>query len=250
MSELLVSVRSVGEASKALEGGAGILDVKEPSRGSLGMADLETMEGVQEVAGPDRMVSAALGEMRDWEGRTPPVLPAGLSYVKVGLAGLAGRSGWARALETLRRRLDVPREAFIPAVYVDRARALAPAAEDVAEAAGDFGWAGVLLDTCIKDGRTLETWIAFTRLQRLCERCGTQGLSVALAGSLDALAIRRLMPLRPDVFAVRGAACAAGDRQGDIQAEAVRALAALVRGEASNGRSAASIQPAGDHPLR
>ena len=37
--QLLVSVRSAGEAVDALAGGCQILDVKDPSRGSLGRAD-------------------------------------------------------------------------------------------------------------------------------------------------------------------------------------------------------------------
>ena len=40
MSGLLVSVRNVEEALAALEGGASLIDVKEPSRGPLGRAAL------------------------------------------------------------------------------------------------------------------------------------------------------------------------------------------------------------------
>ena len=39
---LLVSVRCVDEVAAAIEGGAEIIDVKEPSHGSLGMALPET----------------------------------------------------------------------------------------------------------------------------------------------------------------------------------------------------------------
>ena len=39
--QLLVSVRSAEEARAALEGGAALIDVKEPSRGSLGSASVE-----------------------------------------------------------------------------------------------------------------------------------------------------------------------------------------------------------------
>ncbi len=39
MTRLLVSVRSAAEAEIALSAGADLIDVKEPSRGSLGAAD-------------------------------------------------------------------------------------------------------------------------------------------------------------------------------------------------------------------
>jgi uncharacterized protein (UPF0264 family) len=51
---------------------------------------------------------------------------------------------------------------------------------------------------------------------------------VALAGSLGEPEIRTLLPARPDWFAVRGAACMAGDRHGTIAAEQVRRLADLI----------------------
>ena len=44
--KLLVSVRSLGEALTALQGGCDWLDVKEPSAGSLGAASLSTLQEI------------------------------------------------------------------------------------------------------------------------------------------------------------------------------------------------------------
>src|SRR2546422_749077 len=96
--QLLVSVRNSVEACEALAGGCQILDVKEPRRGSLGMADPAEMVAILEVAhrtAPGLPVSAALGEAREWSPeRAIPVLPAGLDYVKLGTAGLAACEDW------------------------------------------------------------------------------------------------------------------------------------------------------------
>jgi uncharacterized protein (UPF0264 family) len=64
--QLLVSVRDVAEAEAALAGGADIIDIKEPRRGALGMADAAMIAEI--VACVDRRVpvSAALGELREW----------------------------------------------------------------------------------------------------------------------------------------------------------------------------------------
>ena len=43
---LLVSVRSPEEAAAAMAGGANIIDVKEPTRGSLGMAGVDVIEAI------------------------------------------------------------------------------------------------------------------------------------------------------------------------------------------------------------
>src|SRR2546430_1416012 len=54
---LLVSVRSVDEALAALEGGADLIDAKEPSRGSLGQADLDVLEAIVSKVGRRTPVS-------------------------------------------------------------------------------------------------------------------------------------------------------------------------------------------------
>ncbi|MEK6259990.1 MAG: (5-formylfuran-3-yl)methyl phosphate synthase, partial [Planctomycetota bacterium] len=51
---LLVSVRSPEEALAAIEGGADILDVKEPTRGSLGMANIEIIAAIARRVAEDR----------------------------------------------------------------------------------------------------------------------------------------------------------------------------------------------------
>ena len=71
---------------------------------------------------------------------------------------------------------------------------------------------GVLFDTWGKsNGPGIDlTW------QPHVNRVQSSGRFVALAGSLDAKAIRRLAPSAPEIFAVRGSACAGGDRLGPI----------------------------------
>ncbi len=84
MTQLLVSVRSAAEAEAALAGGAHVIDVKEPSRGSLGRADDATIDEVVRVVAGRRPVSAALGELHDF-GEWPECLPQ-LQFVKWGLS--------------------------------------------------------------------------------------------------------------------------------------------------------------------
>ena len=62
---LLVSVRNVTEALTALEAGADVIDVKEPTRGSLGAADSATLAAIAQAVGGRAPVTAALGELTD-----------------------------------------------------------------------------------------------------------------------------------------------------------------------------------------
>ncbi|HEV3164614.1 MAG TPA: (5-formylfuran-3-yl)methyl phosphate synthase, partial [Isosphaeraceae bacterium] len=72
MAGLLVSVRSVEEAQRALAGGAAVIDIKEPARGPLGQADPEIWQAVREAVPPHLPVSAALGELIDWQDDNRP----------------------------------------------------------------------------------------------------------------------------------------------------------------------------------
>ena len=72
---LLVSVRSAAESLVALEGGASIIDIKEPAKGSLGRASRAVQTDVvsalrgQRARGPEPgrrvTVTAALGELTE-----------------------------------------------------------------------------------------------------------------------------------------------------------------------------------------
>jgi uncharacterized protein (UPF0264 family) len=61
------------------------------------------------------------------------------------------------------------------------------------------------------------------------QRARAGGLRVALAGGLDEAAIRRLAPLKPDLFAVRGAACGPEGRMGTVDPESVARLVRVAR---------------------
>jgi len=63
---LLVSVRGPNEVEAAVQGGASLIDVKEPNRGALGQADDDVIAAVVKRVAGRQPVSAALGELIDW----------------------------------------------------------------------------------------------------------------------------------------------------------------------------------------
>ena len=152
---LLVSVRSAEEAALALDAGADLIDVKDPTNGPLGMAHHEAVAAVVEAVGGEVPVSAALGE---W---SPDVLTAAhwhlelpLTYVKWGLAGYKGGPAWGE--ELLETRRQVPAGVEVVAVaYADWEKAHSVPPAEVAKFAKRFRYRAFLLDTFAKDGKTL-----------------------------------------------------------------------------------------------
>ncbi|HZW31702.1 MAG TPA: (5-formylfuran-3-yl)methyl phosphate synthase [Isosphaeraceae bacterium] len=233
MAKLLVSVRSADEAQAAMAGGAAIIDVKEPSRGSLGMAEFSVWRAVRQAVPASMPISVALGELKAWwrPVRLPPGCWSEIAFRKLGLA-CAGPD-WRDRWRDLRERLDAGAASrpgtlsaqpdWAAVVYLDWEAARAPEPDAIIrEAAAIEDCAGVLFDTWDKSRRHDYDASWGQRIARV----KASGRFVALAGSLDLEAIGRLRTLEPDVFAVRGAACRAGDRRGPIDPERVARLAA------------------------
>lgn len=230
MTGLLVSVRSAAEAEIALAGGADVIDVKDPSRGSLGAADPAVWQEVCEVVGNRAPVSIALGELRDQEHAqdAPPGLPSsGVAYAKLGLAGESSQHDWMRRWGRVMSRLPAGVQP-VAVAYADWRWSESPAPHEVLAAAAARPTHFLLVDTFDKSRGSLLDYVTIEELRDLSARAADVRIRLVLAGSLDEASIVRLLPLRPAYIAVRGAACG-GQRTQAICAERVKRLATLVR---------------------
>ncbi len=234
-SLLLVSVRSPEEANAALRGGADILDVKEPRRGSLGMADIEVIAAIaRQLADSNHdqtpratfiPLSVALGEVHDWrDARSIPPLPESVTFAKLGLSHLAPHNNWSDEWLRVRHSFEERRTArlnWVAVAYADADAATSPPIDDVLTAAIDTNCSGLLIDTFTKTGLTLTDCCDLTSLAQLAERCHSAGLFLALAGRLTRESLPTLSRIPADVFAIRSAACEAATRQGRVTEPAV-----------------------------
>ncbi|MFO0896316.1 MAG: (5-formylfuran-3-yl)methyl phosphate synthase [Pirellulales bacterium] len=238
MTRLLVSVRSAAEARLAVEAGVDLIDVKEPSHGSLGRAEPAVWQEVAASAGRTPL-SAALGELRDWEDSIALAIPAGYSYVKLGLAGMASqawREPWRRALEALPDTLN-----RVAVVYADVEAAQSPAPDALLTAARDLSCSVALVDTFVKRGRGLLSWWKLDEVAAFVDGAHERGMLAVVAGSLTAHDIARLLPLDADYVAVRGAACA-GDRAAELSAPRLLELVQMVGGSAHRPIAAPTLR--------
>ncbi|MGJ7506696.1 (5-formylfuran-3-yl)methyl phosphate synthase [Variovorax sp. GT1P44] len=224
--KLLVSVRSVDEALLAAEAGVDFIDLKEPGLGALGGLPVVTIReivGALRWAGSRLPISATIGDvsMDDLDHiaeRVDAVGACGVDYVKVGVE----RSPQAReVLDTL----AVSGWPVVPVFIADKG--LEPADARYACA---LGFPGVMADTFDKLAGSLFDAVPMDDLQRFIATVRATGTMVGLAGALRAEHAQRLRALAPDFAGFRTAVCA-GDRSAALDAERLRALVTLMRGQ-------------------
>lgn len=219
---LLVSVRSANEVESALAGGANLIDVKEPSKGPLAPAEAEVVAAVIAKVKGKVPVSAALGEWSPnaitdahWH------LELKLNYVKWGLAGYSPKPGWGEDLLDTRRELPVGME-MVAVAYADWERAKSVPPAELAKFAKRFRFKAFLLDTWGKDGKTLLDFITPAEVVELTESLKRVSITVAIGGSLRPEHVKQLRDAAPDYYAVRASVCAAGKRDGVVDAARVK----------------------------
>ena len=231
--QLLVSVRSAEEALAALDGGADVIDAKDPRAGALGAVSIDALDDIHTAVAGRRPVTAAIGDAGDEatvEATARAFAASGTRFVKVGFGGIASAAR-IESLAAAAQRGAVAGAAASAVVLVayadgDSRTGVTPAA--LVEIAARVGARGVLLDTVDKHGLGLTRLLDQRALAAWVARAHDGGLLVALAGQLAAGDLPVVRDTGADIAGVRGAACEGG-RTGRISSERVRDLRAVLR---------------------
>ena len=227
--QLLISVRSRDEALAAIQGGADIIDAKEPTAGALGAVSLATFASIADCIAGDVPVTAALGDADgepSLEDHARAFGQAGAAFVKVGFAGIDSLARVSSLVTAARRGVSTTGAAVVAVAYADHDRVAALSPDLIVAAAAVAGAQGVLLDTATKDGVGLLQLFDESQLRAWVCRVQARGMFAALAGQLRAIDLAMVESMGADIAGVRGAACD-GDRLGRINAGKVRALASI-----------------------
>ena len=235
MTMMLSSVRSLDEALIALEGGADLIDLKEPSRGALGALDHAAVRICVQAIGGRRRVSATIGDLPSMDPQlmtaaTQRMATTGVDFIKIGFFSHPRAFDCVNALSKLASSARL-----IAVLFADEAYDLA-----LVDKLADGGFAGAMLDTAYKTGKTLGDWRTRNELEAFVTRCRSSRLLTGLAGSLRREDIPELLAIEPDYLGFRGALCRNGDRGQVLDQEAFAAIrAAIPPGVVRNRRAAA-----------
>lgn len=221
---LLVSVTDMEDTLAALQGGADIIDVKDPGEGPLGAPPLRKAMAICHAVRTwgGRQVSLALGEFPGRPRAAGFAAYAAAScrpdYIKIGFPGFVSRE---EATATLLEALDGARLAWekgctggtppgvVAVAYADFLERWSP--EELVELAHRAGATGCLIDTWDKRGPGLLGWLKEPQLTSFARACRDRGLLCALAGRLTADDLPRVARSGAHVIGVRSGVCR-GDR--------------------------------------
>jgi (5-formylfuran-3-yl)methyl phosphate synthase len=234
MMRLMISVVSTDEAGQALQGGAEILDIKNPAEGSLGAQSPGLIREISKLFSAEAEISAAIGDMPNLPGTAAlaalGAAACGADYIKVGLYGARSETDAVILLREVQRAVMEFHTRVIAALYADCRRAGTLKPECLPRIAAEAGVHGCLLDTAIKDGRTLFDFQDPRALRLLAQQAHAAGLSFGLAGALREQDLSLANDLGADVVGLRTAACRNNQRNGPLEATRVKELCGRISG--------------------
>lgn len=231
---VLVSPKDLSEALEAIEGGADIIDVKNPSEGSLGANFPWVIRDIAILAKKyGKEVSATTGDMPFKPGTASlaalGAAIAGADYVKVGLYGVRNEleaKEIVKAVVKAVKDYDSAKKVVI-AGYGDYYRINSIDPLKLPSISAKYGADVVMVDTAIKDGTSIFDHMKIEDMRKFVETARENGLICALAGNLGWNHLETLKELSPDIIGVRTIVCESG-RNSKIKKELVRKLKELV----------------------
>jgi uncharacterized protein (UPF0264 family) len=234
--KLLISPKNEKEAVEAIAGGADIIDVKNPGEGPLGANFPWVIKRIRQITPKSTEVSCTLGEMPNLPGSMSlaalGAATTGANYIKAGLYGLKTPEEAVYLMQNVAKAAKDfnPSIKVVASGYADAERISTVDPLLVPKIAHEAQADIAMLDTAIKDGKSLFTFLTKPQLRRFVDEAHNYGLKAALAGSLQKEDLPVVYALGADVVGVRGAACTLSDRvSGQITREKVRELVEVVK---------------------
>lgn len=218
MTGMLASVRDLREAACVYANGADIIDLKEPDLGTLGAVPLAEIRHIVDELWEKCTISATVGDLPanafTTINKVLQTAETGVDYVKVGIFS-------QHHLETcLPKLIHCTNQgiAIVAVLFADVRLDI----DFAVRAASRARLKGVMLDTARKNSGGLLQQKKPSQLDHFIRLAKCNGLLTGLAGSLKINDIPTLLQLNPDYLGFRTALCAAADRSGKLDMNAIR----------------------------
>lgn len=220
MSKWLASVQSKQEAVALLPCLPDILDMKQPATGALGALPVEQVAEIVEFVNGRCLTSATVGDLPMQADIIGPALEAmnqsGVDYLKIGLFADDSVEDCLHQLQPYLTAINTP---VIAVLFADQQLNLS-----LVDLIKQVGFAGVMVDTAEKNGRSLRDHWSEARLEEFVTQARSQDLLCGLAGALRIEDIASLKPLSADYLGFRSALCPERQRNNELQPELAKEI--------------------------
>jgi (5-formylfuran-3-yl)methyl phosphate synthase len=167
------------------------------------------------------------------------VAMTGVTYIKAGLYGCKTQQQAFEMMDSIRQAVRMVSDTadVVAAGYADWRRFDGLSPYEIVKAAAAAKCDVVMVDTAIKDGKTLFDNMSMDELREFVESAQEHGMQVALAGSLKLADAAKLIELGPDLIGVRGAVCEdSSNRHTKISPEKTKAFVEFFREAGERGK--------------
>lgn len=216
MTKWLASVQSLSEAQSLAEVLPDILDLKNPSQGALGALPWTQVAEIVDWVHGRCLTSATVGDLpmqvETISAAINTMAETGVDFVKVGLFADAEMLTCIAGLQPCLARQQTP---TIAVLFADQTLSF----ETVVPLLHQVGFAGVMVDTASKDGKTLLDHWTVTQLTTFVTLVQQHNMLCGLAGALTIDAIDTLKQFEADYLGFRSALCHNRQRNASLQPE-------------------------------
>jgi uncharacterized protein (UPF0264 family) len=223
-TQLLISVTSIEEAQIALENGADIIDLKNPSAGALGALPIEQVKLIvdfvrSQLSSIKKISSATIGDLPMQPAlllsRVNQLATTGVDIIKI---GFFETDNYQPCLDALRTAT----QAGLKLIAVLFAESTYPVS--LIEAIKKSGFVGVMLDTAKKNGLTMMDYYSETQRKEFAQKVLKNHLQLGVAGSLKIQHIEIMKEINPTYMGFRGGVCDTNQRELALDVEKIKSI--------------------------
>lgn len=227
--KLLVTVINKKECLRVIKSGCDILDIKNPGEGSLGAAFPWIIKEIKESVPRNISISIAIGDIFNLPGTISLAVLGALvfspDYIKVGLKGIKNKHEAKYLLEKLVKTVKSsrsPSTKIVAAGYADYKKIGSIYPLYIPDIASESGAKVAMIDTFIKDDRSILDIMSTSEIAKFVDRCHKNGLTAAIAGSLSLKHVTEVKKIGVDFIGIRGAVCSGNRRTNALRTYLVR----------------------------
>lgn len=225
--KILISIKDEEEA-KTVSGmkGIDIIDIKNPDEGTLGANNPWTIKKALEYLPSQSLIAASIGDL-DFKPGSASLASygtalLGVDFVTAAYMGLKTQGEIKSMTKHLIKSLEDFDSGLIVAGYADHKRLRSPDPNDLITEVGGADY--FMLDTAIKDGRSVLDFAPPKKLLDLKKKAENSGLKLIIAGSIRYPQLKIIREIDPHMMGFRGILCDNGAIKKELLERLIREI--------------------------